>query len=130
MPKKTSEKSGGLLASLTTLTATLVAIVHTRLDLLSLDVDEYRAHLSSLLVSALIAMFCITIGVVLATILVVVIFWDTHRLVALAALTGFFLAAGMAACGFIVYATRTKPRLFASSLAELRKDKQQLVSRL
>ena len=129
MSEKTPGESKGLLESLTTLAATLVAIAHTRLDLLSTDLEEDRAHLLSLLVLALVALFCLGVGVVLATILLVVAFWDTHRLLVLGSLAGFFLAAGMAAGAFAMHKARTKPRLFAASLSELLKDRQQLVSR-
>ncbi|MHB9100067.1 MAG: phage holin family protein [Sulfuricella sp.] len=120
----------GLLDSLTTLAATLVAIAHTRLDLLSADLEEGREHLLSLLVLGLAALFCLGIGVVLATMLLVAAFWDTHRLLVLGSLAGFFLAAGMASWVFAMHKARTKPRLFAASLSELFKDRQQLVSRL
>ena len=129
MPEKTSSESRGLLDSLTALAATLVAMAHTRLDLLSADMEEDRAHLLSLLVLALAALFCLVVGVVLVTILLVVAFWDTHRLLALGLLAGFFLVAGTAALAFAMNKVRTKPRLFATSLSELRKDRQQLVSR-
>lgn len=130
MAEKTPGGSKGLLESLTTLAATLVAIAHTRLDLLSADLEEDREHFLSLLVLALAALFCLGVGVVLATILLVVAFWDSHRLLALSTLAGFFLAVGMAAWGFAMRKARTKPRLFAASLSELFKDRQQLVSRL
>jgi len=130
MTEKTSGASAGLLDSLTTLAATLVAIAHTRLDLLSLDLEEERAHLLSLLILALTALFCIGVGVVLATILLVVAFWDTHRLLVLGGLAGFFVAAGVAACLFAMHKARTKPRLFSASMSELLKDRQHLVSRL
>jgi uncharacterized membrane protein YqjE len=129
MSEKTSGGSRGLLESLGTLAATLVAIAHTRLDLLSADMEEDRAHVLSLLVMALAALFCIGVGVVLAAMLLVVVFWDTHRLLALGSLAGFFLAAGTAAAAFVQHKARTKPRLFAASLSELLKDRQQLVSR-
>lgn len=106
--------------------ATLVAIVHTRLELLSTDLEEEREHLSSLLVLTLAALFFAGIGVVLATILLVVAFWDTHRLLVLGLLTGFFLAAGLAAGGVALHKARTKPRLFAASMTEFSKDRQQL----
>jgi len=122
--------SKGLLHSLTALVATLVAIAHTRLDLLSADLEEEREHLFSLLVMALVALFCLGVGVVLVTILFVVAFWDTHRLLVLGELAGFFLIAGFAICGFAMHKARTKPRVFAASLSELLKDRQQLVSRL
>jgi len=130
MTEKTPGGSKGLLASLTTLAATLVAIAHTRLELLSADLEEDRAHLLSLLGLALVALFCLGVGVVLATLLLVVAFWDTHRLLVLGALAGVFLATGMAAGAIAMHKVRTKPRVFAASLLELFKDRQQLGSRL
>ena len=129
MSERTSGGSKGLLESLTTLAGTLVAIAHTRLDLLSADLEEERAHLLSLLVLTLAALFCLGIGVVLVTILLVVAFWDTHRLLALGAPAGLYLVIGMGVWVFALHKARTKPRLFAASLSELFKDRQQLTSR-
>jgi uncharacterized membrane protein YqjE len=129
MSDQPSGESRGLLESLSTLAATLVAIVHTRLDLLSADVEEGGAHVLSLLVLALAALFFIGVGVVLAAILLVVAFWDSHRLLTLGSLAGFFLAAGVGAWAYALHKARTKPRLFAASLSELLKDRQQLISR-
>jgi len=129
MSERTSGGSKGLLESLTTLAGTLVAIAHTRLDLLSADLEEERAHLLSLLVLTLAALFCLGIGVVLVTILIVVAFWGTHRLLALGAPAGLYLVIGMGVWVFALHKARTKPRLFAASLSELFKDRQQLTSR-
>jgi len=126
MPENTPGASKGLLESLTALAATLVAIAHTRLDLLSSDLEEERAHLFSLLMLALAALFCLGIGVLLATLLVVVAFWDTHRLLVLGMLTGFFLAVGIAGWIFAMHKAKTKPRLFTASMSELLKDRQLL----
>lgn len=130
MIEKVSGERKGLLESLTTFAATLVAIVHTRLDLLSSDFEEAREHLLSLLVLALAALFFLGVGVLLVSIFIVAAFWDTHRLLALGGLAGFFLATGMAAWAFAMHKVRTKPRLFAASLSELIKDRQQLGFRL
>lgn len=129
MSEPTAGGGKGLLDSLANLAATLLAIVHTRLDLLSSDLEEERAHLFALVIAGLAALFCIGLGVVLATFLVVVVFWDSHRLLALGLLSGFFLVAGLAMAGYAMHKTRTKPRLFAASLSELSKDRQQLVRR-
>jgi len=129
MSEKTPGGGKGLLESLTAMAATLVAIVHTRLELLSADVEEDRAQVLSLLMLAMAALFFLGVGLVLAAILLVVAFWDTHRLLVLGSLAGFFLAAGMAAGVFALHKAKTKPRLFAASLSELFKDRQQLVSR-
>jgi uncharacterized membrane protein YqjE len=129
MTEKTPGGSKGLLGSLTTLAATLVAITHSRLELLSADLEEEREYLLSQLVLTMAALFCLGVGVVLAIILLVVAFWETHRLMMLGSLAGFFLATGMATWSFAIHKAKSKPRLFAASLSELFKDRQQLVSR-
>lgn len=118
----------GLLASLKTLTLTLVEVVQTRLELLSSDVAEERAHLTGILISALVALFCIGVGVVLLAVLIVVIFWDTHRLLSLGLLTAAFLTGGAVLWGVAMHKLRTKPRLFDASISELAKDRDQLSS--
>jgi len=126
MPEKAPGTRTGLLDSLSALAATLLAIAQTRLELLSTDLEDERAHLASLLVWALGALFCLGIGVVLTALLIVVAFWDTQRLVVLGSLAGFFLVAGIAAWAYARHQARTKPRLFAASLSEFQKDRQQL----
>ena len=130
MAEKTPGGSKGLLESLTVLAATLVAIAHTRLDLLSTDLEIDREHFLSILVLILVALFCLGVGVVLVTILLVAAFWDTYRLLVLASLTGFFLVVGIGAWALAMHKAKTRPRLFAASLAELYKDRQQLNSHL
>ena len=128
MVDKTTGRSQGLLESLTALASTLVAIAYTRLDLLSTEVEEDREHLISLLVLTFFALFSLGIGILLGTILLVALFWENHRLLALASLTGIFLLSGMVAWGCAIHRTKTKPRLFTASLLELIKDRKQLDS--
>lgn len=130
MAEESQAASEGLFESLKTLSVSLVSIVHTRLELLSTDVAEEREHLTSFLVLVLVALGCFGVGVVLLAMLVVVAFWETHRLLALAGMTGIFLAAGFGLGWFAMHRVRTKPRLFEASLAELSKDRQQLRSGL
>ncbi|MDP3586218.1 MAG: phage holin family protein [Thiobacillus sp.] len=126
MADESHAAAGGLFDSLKTLSGSLVSLVQTRLELLSTDIAEERLHLTRLLVLGLLALFCFGVGVVLLAMLIVVIFWDTHRLAALGGLTGFFLAAGAGLVAFALHKARTRPRLFEASLAELSKDRQHL----
>lgn len=112
----------GLLDSLKTLTGTLIALVYTRLELFSTDLEEERERLAILLMLMLVALFCIGVGLILAVLLIVVAFGDTHRLLVLDGLTGLFLLGGLAAPWIALHKLRTKPRLFAATLAELYKD--------
>lgn len=128
MPQGTAVPAKGLLEALGDLAATLVAMAHTRLDLLSTDLEEDRDHLLSLTITSLGAIFFLGIGVVLSSLLLVVLFWDTNRILILGLLAAVFLALGLSAANRAKRMARTKPRLFASSLSELFKDRQQLAS--
>lgn len=126
MAEKNPNPTPGLFASLTEVAGTLVGIVHTRLHLLSIDLEEDRDRILSLLALGLVALFCFGVGVILGTLLLIVAFWDTHRLLVLGVLTGSFLAIGITALIYAIYKIRTMPKLFAASMTELLKDKQQL----
>lgn len=128
MAEESQAASAGLFESLKTLSVNLVSIVHTRLELLSTDVAVEREQLTSFLVLVLVALGCLGLGVVLVTLLIVVVFWESHRLVALAGLAGFFLIVGFGLAWFALHRVRTRPRLFEASLAELSKDRQHLRS--
>ena len=126
MSEEAQAANKGLFDSLKGIAAGLVDIAHTRLELLSVDLEEERERLVSALLLLLVALFCLGVGVLLLAILVAAAFWDEHRLLALAGLAGVFLAGGAAAFGVARRKLKTKPRLFAASLAELAKDRQQL----
>lgn len=126
MAEESHAAPGGLFESLKTLSASLVGIVQTRLELLSTDVAEEREHMISLLVVGLVALFCLGVGIVLLAILIAVAFWESHPFAALGGLTGIFLAAGTGVVWLAMHKARTRPRLFAASLAELSKDRQHL----
>ena len=115
-----------MFTSLKNLAATLVAVLHTRLAIFCSDLEEGRERLLSLLVMAFISLFCLCVGVLLLTLLIVVAFWDTHRLLALSSLTAVFLIAGTVLCVFALRALRTMPRIFSASLAELANDYEAL----
>ena len=112
------------------LAATLLAIAHTRLELLSTELEEQRVWLSSMLVWTLIALFCAGVGVVLATLFVVIALWDTHRLLALGIPAILFLLGAALAWLIVLGKARAKPRVFETSLGELSKDRREFTSRL
>jgi uncharacterized membrane protein YqjE len=125
-----SGRRGGLFDSVKVLAATLLAIAHTRLELFSTEIEEQRAWLGSMMMWTLVALFCAGVGVVLATLFVVIALWDTHRLLALGIPAILFLLGAALAWLIVLGKARAKPRLFAASLAELSKDRKELTSRL
>lgn len=74
MTTHTNTAGLGLFESLSALSATLVGMAYTRLDLLSIDLEEERAHAILQLILALTALFFMGIGVVLVALLLVVVY--------------------------------------------------------
>jgi len=126
MSDTVNQSGEGLFASLKNLTVTLIAIIHTRLELLSTDLEEGRERFISLLAMIFVALFCLCFGAVLLTILIVVVFWDTYRLLALGSLTGLFIISGAVLGALAIRALKSMPRMFEVSLAELIKDHQEI----
>jgi uncharacterized membrane protein YqjE len=113
----------GVLDSLRRLAATLLAAVQTRLELVATDIEEERAWIARMAILAALAGFCLALAINLAVLFLVVLFWDANRLLAIGVLAGVF-AAFAAALGIAAKAAaRRRPRLFSATLAELRKDR-------
>jgi uncharacterized membrane protein YqjE len=112
----------GLLGSLKSITALAVAIAHNRLNLLSTDLEIAREQTVSVLMMVLVALFCLCFGALLLALFVVVIFWDTHRLIALGSMTGLFILIGVICFWRVIKALKAMPATFEASLAELAKD--------
>ena len=121
-------RAGGMLSSVKKLVATLVELAHTRLQLLGNEIQEERLRIQQLLVLAIIAVFFFAPGVLLFTLFLIVLFWDSNRLLAIGSAAGFYLVIGI---GFAI-AVRNRAargsRLFEASLGELKKDRARLSS--
>jgi uncharacterized membrane protein YqjE len=129
MSENIPNQGNGLIDSLATLATTFVAILHTRLELLSTDIEEEREHILSLVKLSLIALFCMMLGMLLIAVLLIVALWDTYRLVAIGSLAGFFIISGFIAWYMAKRKAKAKSRLFSASLLELRKDREKIETR-
>ena len=119
----------GLFGSIKNLAASLVAHLHTRLELFAIEFAEEKLRLASLLFGAIVALFFAFMTLVLAVLFVIAAYWDTpYRLHAVALLAVLFLAGAGITGGMLRAKLKSKPRLFEASLAELYKDRQQLNS--
>ena len=119
-------RSGGLLDSLRNLARTFLAIVQTRIEIFASEIDEERARLARIAVLAAVAALCIALAVVLLVFFLVVMFWDTNRLLAIGALAGVFAVGAVAACLGLRTAVSQRPKFLSTTLAELRKDRAKL----
>jgi len=119
----------GLLKSIANLLATAIGIAHTRLELLSTEVQQEVHRAAALLVWMLIALLAAGMGLFMAALVIIFLFWDTHRLMASIAVTaGFALIAATAAL-VLRAKVRGRPRLLDATLTELAKDRASLIHR-
>jgi uncharacterized membrane protein YqjE len=119
-------REAGLAASLKRVGAHALSLLQVRLELLATEIEEERSRLSRLLVTGVCAFFLLGFGLLALALLLTVAWWETHRLLPLSLLVGFFLGAGILcalSCARLVW---RGSRLFGASLAELAKDRAAL----
>jgi uncharacterized membrane protein YqjE len=118
-----AEPAQGLYASLRGLLAAGVAIVHTRLELLGIELQEEKARLLGLLAFGAAALVFLAAGLVFLAVFLTVLLWDSDRLLVLGIFASLFLASGAVALALALRHARAPSQLFAASLAELAQDR-------
>jgi uncharacterized membrane protein YqjE len=121
-----SGTTSGLFSSISRLLATLVAIVQTRVQLLTTEIQEEVHRAASMALWALIALFTALIGILFGGLTIVFAFWDTHRLLAALLVTaGLLLFAGIAVV-ILLFKIQSHKRFLDATLTELAKDTEAL----
>jgi uncharacterized membrane protein YqjE len=108
------------------LAATVIELVQTRLELAVTEFDEVRVRFVYIAVAAAAALFLLAFGLASLTLLIVVLYWDTHRLAAIAVFTILYFAGAGAAAWYVASQLRAAQSSFAATLEELRRDRDEL----
>lgn len=122
-------QSTGLLESLKRLTGTLLAIIQTRIELLSNEWETERLRVRQMFVYGVVALFFFGLSILLLAMFIVVAFWDSYRLQVLAGMSALFFIAGLLASNTLRRLSRERSKLFATSLAEISGDRDRLAPR-
>jgi len=122
-------ESTGLMESLKRMAGTLLAIFQTRIELLSNEMEEERLHIGRMFLYGGIALLFFGLAIMLLTMFVLVLFWDSHRLLMLGGFAALFFVAGLLAYNALRRVARERSKLFATSLAELANDRDWLAHR-
>lgn len=99
-----------------------MALVATRLELAATELEEERLHWAGLALWAALTICLLVVGTVFAGLLLVLLFWNGPRELALAVLTAAFLGAGAVSAVTWRRKARAKPPLLGATRAELRLD--------
>lgn len=123
----TSKPSGGgLRSSLQGLAATLLAIFQTRLALLSTELEEEKQRLLATMAWGAVAVLLAGFAVAFAAMFLVVVFWDTHRVLVMALVTTFFGLGATLAVRQAARLLRQSSGMLSATLAELDADREAL----
>jgi len=127
--ESTPARASGLLASLQRLLATFAGILHTRIEIVSTELEEEGIRVRELLFYGLVSAFFLGLGLLLGTAFVILVFWETHGLSVLAVFAVLYLAIGIGTALVVRHKLKTRPRLFSTTISELGKDRERLASR-
>lgn len=120
----------GLRQALARAGAATVELVRTRIELATLEFAEERERAKLRLILAVVAATFFAFAVLCASALVVLAFWDTHRMAAIAAVTLLHLAIGVGALLGMRASQRSAPPPFQATLAELERDRRWLAGEM
>ena len=111
-----------LLRSAVQLFGTMMTAAHSRAELLTTEVEEEIQRVARLLLLGFAALLAGILGALIAGFIVVIVFWDTHRVAASLAVLAVFLLAAVG-CGLAVRRElHVRPRLLEATRAELARD--------
>ena len=105
---------------------TLLAFAETRARLAATELEEQAARLAEILVWLAAAVFLLGLGLALASVAIVLAFWNSSPLLAAGLLAALYLGAGAAAALIARSRMRERPRFLAATLAELEKDRERV----
>lgn len=118
---ETPPTEGGLLSSITRVFQTLRETAENRLELFIVELKEERIRLFDAWLLLAVAVVCALMALVTLTVTVVVIFWDTHRLLALVLVTLAYVVGATVAL-FRLRARLQRWKAFPATLDEIKKD--------
>ncbi len=98
-------------------------LLHTRLELLGIELAEEKEHLFAVLFLGVAAMMLIMMALISLTVLVAIAFWDTYRWQALAGLTLIYVLAAFLCAWRARTGLREAPLIFEGVLEEFEKDR-------
>ncbi|MDD5141398.1 MAG: phage holin family protein [Verrucomicrobiales bacterium] len=112
---------GGLLSTVTQMFQRLRDLAENRVELFLIELKEERAKMFDTLLLAAAGIVCALMTLVMVTLTVLVIFWDTHRVLVLTLVTAAYAVAATVA--FVKLRSRLQRwQAYSATLEEFKKD--------
>ena len=119
----------GLLASLQQMLGSFTEILHTRIEILSTEVEEAGLLIGQVVVKVLLSALFLILGLLLLTAFIIKATPESYQLYVLGGSGVFYLLLAVVIRQRLVHSLRTRPKLFSTTIDELKKDRIRLGSR-
>lgn len=118
---ETPPNESGIFSSVTRLLRTLGDVGENRIELFLLEVQEERIRVFDALILLAAGIVCVAMTLFMITFTLVVIFWDTHRLLILTLLTVVYAVAAVVVL-FKLHSSLKRWQAFSATLEQIKKD--------
>ena len=105
---------------------TLLSFAETRARLAANEFEEQLLRLLEVAAWAVAAVFFFAIAVLLVCLFIVLVFWDSNRILAAGLIAGLFVAGGGVSVLMGRSCLAARPKFLAATLAEFEKDRQRM----
>ena len=102
--------------------ATLLSMVQTRLELVAIEMEEESRRLLGYFALVLLSLVLFGIAMLLVSLTIILVFWDTYRIQAALGLALLFGAAAVVASMTLRASFAKRPRLLSATVGELNTD--------
>lgn len=104
----------------------LLSFAETRARIAASEFEEQLLRLLEVAVWAVAALFLFAIALLLIAFFIVLVFWDSNRLLAAGLLAGLFASAAGFSALMVRNCMAARPKFLAATLAELEKDRERM----
>jgi uncharacterized membrane protein YqjE len=112
----------GLFGSLRSALGNLLELAHTRLELISVEIEARLQNSLQLMLWSIVAFFSAALAMLMLALTLLIVFWDTHRRLAAAIITACFALLAVAAGLVVRHRLQRRTHLLAATINELRRD--------
>lgn len=122
-----SGASPGLFASLRSFWSVLIAILYTRLDLVTAELEDEAVRAIKLIVAGLVSLFFLCMAFFFATYFLIALSWDTpYRMWVIGGIFGIYFVVGIVLLLIARNMVLNRPKFLSQTISELRRDVESL----
>lgn len=128
MPRTSSSDQASSASRVRALMADILELAQVRFELFTVEAREEMLRFGQMVLFGAFAATFLSFGLIFLAIFLTVLFWDTHRLLALGVFTAIFLCGGLVLSALAWARFKEGARMFSGTRAELQLDQERLRS--